>query len=41
MMYKAGKERCEITVTSDASGRWGCGTFCRRVVLVAVAGGGK
>ena len=30
MMYEAGRERCEITVTSDASDRWGCGAFCRR-----------
>ena len=30
MMYVARKDSCEIIVTSDASGCWGCGAFCGR-----------
>ena len=27
MMFNAGRDSCSITVTSDASGGWGCGAF--------------
>ena len=30
MMFNARKENCEVKLTSDASGRWGCGAFCGR-----------
>lgn len=28
MLFNAKRENCSITVTSDASGCWGCGAFC-------------
>ena len=30
MMFNARKENCEVKLTSDALGRWGCGAFCGR-----------
>ena len=29
MMYPIDRNNCSVTVTSDASGKWGCGAFCK------------
>ena len=29
LMYESNRNRCEVTLVSDASGTWGCGAFCR------------
>ena len=28
IMYQGNRDKCQITVVSDASGRWGCGALC-------------
>lgn len=28
IMYQSNRDKCQITVVSDSSGKWGCGAFC-------------